>query len=243
MLAVGSDHAASIRVQKSPFGCNIGPGCTISGVSLPALERGRQEEVELITQKRKLGWRFRSSAAFPLMWHQIPGTSLQLASLDLPHIIIVCNRQTRLRTRAQASNCRVLDVLDQLHLWITCSPGSKLSNTGTPNYGRLETTMIKSTISPALRPLTANAKSLLRAQPLLTGRHYATSGAESRRRSVTPFNDDGHVPWSELSAAEKTGRTAQQTFNFGLVLAGVLLTASVPGNDVFPLSLPRRQSV
>ncbi len=101
--------------------------------------------------------------------------------------------------------------------------------------------MIKSTISPALRPLTANAKSLLRAQPLLAGRHYATSGAESKRRSVTPFNDDGHVPWSELSGAEKTGRTAQQTFNFGMVLVGVLLTASVPRNETFSLSLPRRR--
>jgi import inner membrane translocase subunit TIM21 len=43
---------------------------------------------------------------------------------------------------------------------------------------------------------------------------------------VTPFNDDGHVPWTELSAGEKTARAAQQTFNFGLVILGVVLTVS-----------------
>ncbi len=43
---------------------------------------------------------------------------------------------------------------------------------------------------------------------------------------MTPFNDDGQVPWTELSGAEKTGRAAQQTFNFGMVLVGILLTAS-----------------
>lgn len=70
---------------------------------------------------------------------------------------------------------------------------------------------------------------------LLAQRCYATqnslgsgpgAGATPRRRAVTPFNDDGHVPWTELSAGEKTARAAQQTFNFGLVLVGVVLTVS-----------------
>ena len=62
-------------------------------------------------------------------------------------------------------------------------------------------------------------------------RRYATqhhqqqsTTAESRRRAVTPFNDDGRVPWTDLSAGEKTARAAQQTFNFGMVIAGLLLT-------------------
>lgn len=58
-------------------------------------------------------------------------------------------------------------------------------------------------------------------------RPYAASSSstpESRRRAVTPFNDDGHVPWTDLSAGEKTARAAQQTFNFGMVLLGVALT-------------------
>ncbi|KAK4125956.1 TIM21-domain-containing protein [Parathielavia appendiculata] len=64
-------------------------------------------------------------------------------------------------------------------------------------------------------------------------RRYATqhqqagSTSESRRRAVTPFNDDGHVPWTELSAGEKTARAAQQTFNFGMVIVGLLLTGGV----------------
>jgi import inner membrane translocase subunit TIM21 len=64
-------------------------------------------------------------------------------------------------------------------------------------------------------------------------RHYATqhqqsSTPESRRRAVTPFNDDGHVPWTQLSAGEKTARAAQQTFNFGMVILGMLLTVCSP---------------
>ncbi|OAQ69078.1 import inner membrane translocase subunit tim-21 [Pochonia chlamydosporia 170] len=65
-------------------------------------------------------------------------------------------------------------------------------------------------------------------------RSYATQGGQgasealgSKRRSVTPFNDDGYVPWSELSAGEKTARATQQTFNFGFVLVGLALTGAV----------------
>ncbi|KAG5942175.1 hypothetical protein E4U59_001300 [Claviceps monticola] len=47
------------------------------------------------------------------------------------------------------------------------------------------------------------------------------------RRSVTPFNDDGHVPWKQLSGKEKTARATQQTFNFFFVIAGVVLTGAV----------------
>ncbi|KAG6041381.1 mitochondrial import inner membrane translocase subunit tim21 [Claviceps citrina] len=48
-----------------------------------------------------------------------------------------------------------------------------------------------------------------------------------KRRSVTPFNDDGYVPWKELSVAEKAARATQQTFNFGIVLVGVVFTGAV----------------
>ncbi len=54
--------------------------------------------------------------------------------------------------------------------------------------------------------------------------HHQQSTPESRRRAVTPFNDDGRVPWTELSVGEKTGRAAQQTFNFGMVIVGLALT-------------------
>ncbi|KAK6081050.1 hypothetical protein SCUP515_03192 [Seiridium cupressi] len=71
-------------------------------------------------------------------------------------------------------------------------------------------------------------------RPLLTQRSYATqndlgsnASAAAKRRAVTPFNDDGHVPWRDLSAGEKTARATQQTFNFGLVVVGVILTGGV----------------
>ncbi|KAM6521121.1 mitochondrial import inner membrane translocase subunit tim21 [Fusarium solani] len=70
-------------------------------------------------------------------------------------------------------------------------------------------------------------------QPLLLSRCYATHkgvGATPqgpKRRAVTPFNDTGYVPWSQLSVAEKAGRATQQTVNFGMILIGLVLTGGV----------------
>lgn len=66
----------------------------------------------------------------------------------------------------------------------------------------------------------------------VAARSYATTNQssssstspESRRRSVTPFNDDGYVPWTDLSAGEKAARATQQSFNFGMVAVGLVLT-------------------
>jgi import inner membrane translocase subunit TIM21 len=67
-----------------------------------------------------------------------------------------------------------------------------------------------------------------------TTTHQTTPGVGSgagvsaaKRRVVTPFNDDGAVPWSELSIREKAARSTQQTFNFGLAAVGLLLTVGV----------------
>lgn len=59
-------------------------------------------------------------------------------------------------------------------------------------------------------------------------RYYATSNTlagttkASSRKQVTIGNDDGRVPWGQLSAGEKAARTTQQTFNFGVILAGAV---------------------
>jgi import inner membrane translocase subunit TIM21 len=69
-------------------------------------------------------------------------------------------------------------------------------------------------------------------RPFLASRYYATQqglGATAqgpKRRAVTPFNDNGHVPWKQLSAAEKAARATQQSFNFGMILVGLVLTVS-----------------
>ncbi|POS81114.1 import inner membrane translocase subunit tim-21, mitochondrial [Diaporthe helianthi] len=84
-----------------------------------------------------------------------------------------------------------------------------------------------------LRPATIVSSCHPALLPLAARRTYSTSGGSStssttsKRRSVTPFNDDGHVPWTQLSAAEKTARAAQQSFNFGFILVGVGLTGLV----------------
>ncbi|KAK2040348.1 TIM21-domain-containing protein [Colletotrichum somersetense] len=74
-----------------------------------------------------------------------------------------------------------------------------------------------------------------RLQPLLLlQRGYATqtglgttSAPGSKRKTVTPFNDNGSVPWSQLSTGEKAARATQQSFNFGLILAGLAVTGGV----------------
>ncbi|KAL9083047.1 MAG: hypothetical protein Q9159_006026 [Coniocarpon cinnabarinum] len=60
-----------------------------------------------------------------------------------------------------------------------------------------------------------------------TGVGTIRPGEQPRRRAVTPFNDDGRVPWGQLSPAEKVSRTAQQSFNFTLIAGGVVATVAV----------------
>ncbi|KAL8898766.1 MAG: hypothetical protein Q9207_006535 [Kuettlingeria erythrocarpa] len=60
-------------------------------------------------------------------------------------------------------------------------------------------------------------------------RGYATQETLGRsplatRKQVTVTNDDGRVHWKELSIKEKAARTTQQTFNFGIVLTGLVMT-------------------
>jgi len=94
---------------------------------------------------------------------------------------------------------------------------------------------MKSQFAPSrLRPIT-----LTMGRPLLTTcihpalfatlprRLSYTSSSSTKRRTVTPLNDDGHLPWSDLTAAEKTGRAVQQTVNLSLVLVGLALTSGV----------------
>ena len=64
--------------------------------------------------------------------------------------------------------------------------------------------------------------------PFTIQRHYATSNTltgrnkPSARKQVTVGNDDGRVPWGELSTGEKVARTTQQTFNSAVILAGAV---------------------
>ncbi|KAI1102161.1 import inner membrane translocase subunit tim-21, mitochondrial [Jackrogersella minutella] len=83
-----------------------------------------------------------------------------------------------------------------------------------------------------VRPFNASAI-LPRLQPILLRRGYATHhglgdySGTSKRKTVTVFSDDGLVPWRHLSAGEKAARATQQTFNFGLVIIGVVLTGAI----------------
>ncbi|KKK19704.1 hypothetical protein P175DRAFT_0483519 [Aspergillus ochraceoroseus IBT 24754] len=70
--------------------------------------------------------------------------------------------------------------------------------------------------------------------PRISHNSYATqsdlgrdSGAAPRRRNVTVLSDDGRYTWGELSGREKVARATQQSFNFVVILAGVVLTGGV----------------
>lgn len=102
--------------------------------------------------------------------------------------------------------------------------------------GSRKTFMMKPTTSLlAIRPTTIlGAPPALRS--LFVPRHYystqnslgTTATPGPKRRTVTPFNDDGFVPWNELSAGEKAARATQQSFNFGMILVGLVLTVCCP---------------
>lgn len=48
------------------------------------------------------------------------------------------------------------------------------------------------------------------------------------RKSITLTGDTGQVRWSDLSPGEKAVRTTQQSFNFIVVIAGILATVRLP---------------
>jgi mitochondrial import inner membrane translocase subunit TIM21 len=83
--------------------------------------------------------------------------------------------------------------------------------------------------NPRIIPLLKLPSSL---RPVLVARSYATQTGlgttnaqpARKRKAVTMLNDDGRVAWGDLSAREKAARTTQQTFNFGMILLGAVLT-------------------
>jgi import inner membrane translocase subunit TIM21 len=60
-----------------------------------------------------------------------------------------------------------------------------------------------------------------------TGLGTTNTSPRPRRKAVTAFNDDGRIPWGDLTAREKAARTTQQTFNFGFIILGAILTVSL----------------
>jgi len=64
--------------------------------------------------------------------------------------------------------------------------------------------------------------------PSSVSRSYATHNTvNSGRKSVTLASDDGRIPWHELSAGEKVVRSTQQSFNFAIIVVGMIATGGV----------------
>ncbi|KAM0524589.1 hypothetical protein ACHAPE_000687 [Trichoderma viride] len=109
--------------------------------------------------------------------------------------------------------------------------------------------MTPTTTVPAIR-IVANS-TIGQSARLLFARTYATqtglgatATSKPKRRTVTPFNDTGFVPWSELSASEKAARATQQSYNFGMIIVGLVATGFVTyflWSDVFSPESKTRQ--
>ena len=59
---------------------------------------------------------------------------------------------------------------------------------------------------------------------------------------MTAFNDDGRVAWGDLSMGEKAARTTQQTFNFGMIILGAVLTVGPMFRTYKQLLIPCREA-
>jgi len=79
--------------------------------------------------------------------------------------------------------------------------------------------------------LTSSHGSVLRppkSLPSSFSRSYATHNTiNSGRKSVTLAGDDGRIPWHELSTGEKVVRSTQQSFNFAIIVVGMIATGGV----------------
>lgn len=82
-----------------------------------------------------------------------------------------------------------------------------------------------STTTPILKSSTTAATS----SNIIT-RSYATqsslggNGSGPTRKQISVMSDDGRYKWSELSGKEKIARATQQSFNFVIVIVGVVMT-------------------
>ncbi|KAJ5915212.1 L-galactonate dehydratase [Penicillium verhagenii] len=77
----------------------------------------------------------------------------------------------------------------------------------------------------------AVAAALRTSPPAAISRLYATQNnpgsTTKKRRNITVLSDDGRYEWGDLSGREKVSRATQQSFNFVVVMAGVVLTGGV----------------
>lgn len=103
--------------------------------------------------------------------------------------------------------------------------------------GRIRLPPSRSALFDLVKPLglTSIIRSTSRGGPLAlpsSHRNYAAAtnpkkGLSASRKQVTVINNNGRIQWKDLKTGEKIARTTQQTFSFGLVLAGVAGTVLV----------------
>lgn len=78
--------------------------------------------------------------------------------------------------------------------------------------------------SAALTPYYRTELARLYATQSTTGHGPRTT----RKKNITVLSDDGQLQWGELTGREKFSRATQQSFNFMIVIAGVVLTVCFP---------------
>ncbi|GAM40224.1 hypothetical protein TCE0_038f12404 [Talaromyces pinophilus] len=89
------------------------------------------------------------------------------------------------------------------------------------------TTTATATATPILKASTTAATSSNITRNYATQSSLGGNGSGPTRKQISVMSDDGRYRWSELSGKEKVARATQQSFNFVIVIVGVVMTGGV----------------
>ncbi|KAI7971067.1 hypothetical protein EIK77_007183 [Talaromyces pinophilus] len=90
------------------------------------------------------------------------------------------------------------------------------------------TTTATATATPILKASTTAATSSNITRNYATQSSLGGNGSGPTRKQISVMSDDGRYRWSELSGKEKVARATQQSFNFVIVIVGVVMTVRTP---------------
>ena len=93
-------------------------------------------------------------------------------------------------------------------------------------------TQFRATKAPALLLKRALVPAVIRPSFRSVATEQSPKASSPRRKQVTVVNDNGSVKWVELSAGEKAARATQQTFNFGIIVLGIVMGVSIPFDHI-----------
>jgi mitochondrial import inner membrane translocase subunit TIM21 len=108
---------------------------------------------------------------------------------------------------------------------------SLLHSPGIPLRG-LRTTTTATSLPTAVVVASTSANLIARSN-YATQSSLGGNGSGPTRKQISVMTDDGRYSWDELSGREKVARATQQSFNFLIVVIGVVMTVRIPYTHAF----------